>query len=399
MLKRWELIAAAALVLVGLFSLINGFAHSRNQTLDFATFYTAGKMVRQGLAHQLYKIPVQREIERPLANAFLPYNHAPFEAPIFAVFTIFSYPHALLVWDALNLLVCGLVVGRLRETGYRLTPLGKAIWWVLCGVFILATLILGQDTLLLAAVFLLSFSALKRGKEYSAGFWLGAGLFRFEIVLPFVFIFLLRRRWRVLASFFVVSLLTFGFSLAVVGWEGMFDFVKLLMRLGQATGHGMRSVHVATMPSLRGLLATLLDGVIPGSFLFVLVLAATIALLIWAAWQYRSFSCPGEPTFDLEFSLATIAALLASYHVFVHEMTPLMIVAFLLLGYEGAKPRKGIFDNRLATGLLLLFTSVFTFGWLAFGFHAFSVEALVLLALMGWLARELGLLRRVSAEH
>ena len=76
--------------------------------------------------------------------------------------------------------------------------------------------------------------------------------------------------------------------------------------------------------------------------------------------------------------MATIAALLASYHVFVHELTPLMVIAFLLLGYEGSRPRAGILGNRHATALLSLFAAIFGVGWLVFHFHAFSVEVPVL---------------------
>lgn len=397
MRKRWELTAAAVVVLAGLFSLINGFAHNRDQTLDFATFYTAGKIVSLGLSHHLYQLPVQKQIQHAFANAFLPFLHPPFEALLFAPLTVFSYPHALLVWDALNLLVWGLVAYRLRETGYRLTRFGKAVWWGLCAVFLLAILILGQDTLLLAAVFLLAFLALKQEREYAAGIWLGAGLFRFEVILPFVFIFLLRRRWKILVGFFGLSILAAGISVAMVGWGGLVDYAGLLLQAGQATGRDMHVVHVATMPSLRGLLFTLFGGIIPGRTLFPVVVATSVALLLWATWLFRSLAQPVKPTFDLEFSFATIAALLASYHVFVHELTPLMVVAFLLLGYEGARSRKGLLGNRQATALLFLFVAVFGFGWLVFHFHAFSVEALLLLALLAELARELAILRNPAA--
>lgn len=391
---RWELVAVTALVLAGLFSLINGFAQNRDQTLDFAIFYTAGKMVAGGFSHRLYEIPLQKEIQRQFANAFLPFDHAPFEALLFAPLTVFSYPHALLVWDALNLLVWGLVAYRLRETGYRLPPFAKAVWWGFCAVFLLAILILGQDTLLLAAVFLLAFLALKQGKEYAAGIWLGAGLFRFEIILPFVFIFLLRRRWKLLAGFCGVSVLAAGVSLAVVGWRGMIDYVNLVLAVGRTTGNPEAGIKVATMPSLRGLLVTLFGGMIPGHVLFPLILAGSLALLVWAAWQFRSISRPEGTAFNLEFSFATIAALLASYHVFVHELTPLMVIAFLLLGYESTLPRKGVLGNRYATALLFLFAAIFGIGWLVFHLHAFSVEVVVLLALMAELARELVILRK-----
>lgn len=390
---RWELVAVAVLVLAGLFSLIGGFARNRDQTLDFATFYTAGQVVRQGLSRHLYQLPVQREIQRKFDNAFLPYLHPPFEALLFVPLTVFSYPIALLVWDALNLLVWGLVAYRLQETGYRLTRFGKAAWWGFCGVFLFAILILGQDTLLLAAVFFFAFLALKQGREYATGFWLGLGLFRFEVVLPFVFIFLLRRRWKLLASFFAVSMAAAGVSVVMVGWKGLWTYGKLLVEAGQTTGRGMHVVHVATMPSLRGLLATVFGGITPANILFPLVLAASLALLIWSAWQFRSLSRPQSSAFDLEFSIATIAALLASYHVFVHELTPLMVIAFLLLGYESARPRAGILGNRRATALLLLFAAIFGIGWLVFHFHAFNVEALVLLGLVAELAMELARLR------
>ena len=95
--------------------------------------------------------------------------------------------------------------------------------------------------------------------------------------------------------------------------------------------------------------------------------------------------------------MATIAALLASYHVFVHELTPLMVIAFLLLGYEEPRPREGILGNRHATALLSLFAAIFGVGWLVFHFHAFSVEVVVLLALMAWLARGISFLWKSDA--
>lgn len=394
---RWEVALVAAALLAGLFSLIEASAHNRGQTLDFATFYTAGQVVRQGLSHHLYELPAQREIQRNFANAFLPYLHPPFEALVFLPFAFFPYAHALLLWDALNLLVWGLVVSRLGKTGYRLASADKAVWWVISAVFLFAVLILGQDSLLLVPVFLFAFLDLKQGMEYTAGLWLGVGLFRFEVILPFVFVFLLRRRWKLLGGFLTVSLLAFGVSVAMVGWRGLVAYARLLLQAGRAVGSQANSVHVSTMPSLRGLLVTVCGRIIPGNFLFPLVLAASFALLIWAAWQFRSVSQPKGADFDLEFSLATVASLLASYHVFVHEMTPLMVIAFLLLGYERARSREGVFGNRWATVLLLLFAAIFGVGWLVFHAHAFFVEALVLLALMFWLTAELAAMRKAPA--
>jgi Glycosyltransferase family 87 len=396
---RWEVVLLAVALLAGLFSLIDASAHDRTHTLDFATFYTGGQIVRQGLSRQLYHLPTQAAIQHRFDDTLLPYMHPPFEALLFVPFTIFSYPHALLIWDALNLLVWGLVVSRLEATGYRLGRPEKAVWWCISAVFLFAILILGQDSLLLVPVFLFAFLDLKRGRELAAGLWLGAGLFRFELVLPFVFIFLLRRRWKVLGGFFTVSVLALGVSVAMLGWRGLIDYARLLVQAGQAVGSQADSVHVATMPSLRGLLVAIFGRIVPENLLFPLVMAASLGLLIWAAWQFRDASHPRSAAFDLEFSMAAVAALLVSYHVFVHELTPLVVIAYLLLGYEAARPRKGVLGNRGATALLSLFVAIFGVGWLVFHVKALFVEALVLLALMAWLSAELAVQREAPARQ
>src|SRR5580704_9332227 len=57
---------------------------------DFSIFYTAGTIVRQGLAGRLYDTGLQFQIQRQFASQVfirqgaLPYNHPPFEALIFA---------------------------------------------------------------------------------------------------------------------------------------------------------------------------------------------------------------------------------------------------------------------------------------------------------------------------
>ena len=395
--QLWRFLAVGAVLLALVFPFLRATANDRNHTLDFATYFTAGKIVRQDRSAALYNLDLQRRVQQRFANAFLPYLHPPFEALVFAVLAGFSYSNALLIWDALNLLVWALAAWQLHATGCRLTRFGQALWWSLNLLFIFAVVMLGQDSLLLFPVYLFAFLALKRKREYAAGIWLGAGLFRFEILVPFAFLFLLRRRWKVLAGLLGMAVLWAGISLAMIGWQGVAGYVELLARVGQPTGGHMSGMHISSMPTLRGLLVTAFAGVFPSRLLFAIVLAASLALLIWAGWEFRGVRRPDGEAFNLEFSLSTIAALLASYHSFVHELTPLIPVAFLLLGYEGIRPRMGVIANRSATLLLLLFTMIFGIGWLVLGFHAFSIEALILLGLLVWLARESAKLRKIAS--
>jgi hypothetical protein len=390
------LLLAAGLIF--LFSMLNFVVRHPEGTLDFINLYTAGTILRQGSERNLYDVALQTKIQREILphGRFLPFDHPPFEAWLFAPLARLSFRHAFLVWAAVNLALLALIFYLLRFTGVRLSVNGSLVWIAVCFPLVAGVLVLGQDSLFLAPVFLLAFLALKRRWDFAAGLALGLGLFRFEILLPFAFIFLLRRRWKVLAGFSAASLAALAASLALVGWSGLVAYWRLLLEVGRTAGSEATGVEAATMPSLRGAVATLLGGVVPRSFHFPLILAGTLGLLVWAAWRFKAVARPRDPAFDLEFSFATIAALLASYHIFIHELTPLIVVAFLMLGYEGARRRQGLLGNRRGTALLLLFSLVFVVGGLS-GFRDFSVLFVVLLGMMAWLAWELADLSKSAA--
>jgi hypothetical protein len=397
--KRLALVALAGIALGCLLFMLNVVVHDPTGTLDFANFYTAGRILHQGSGKQLYDLALQEKVEREItpSGPFLPYYHPPFEAWLFAAFAFFSYPHAFLLWAVMNLALVVLIAWLLRFTGYRLDTEGHLVWLAICLPLVTGVLVLGQDSLFLAAAFLLGYLALKRRWDFAAGLALGLGLFRFEILLPFAFVFLLRRRWKVLAGFSAAGLAALGASVAAVGTSGIVRYVEALVAVGGASNHWSTGADASTMPSLRGGLITLLGSAIPHALLFPLVLAGTLALLGWAAWQFRSIARPEAPTFDLEFSLAAVAALLSSYHIFVHELTPLIAVGFLMLAYEGQRPRRGLLGNRRGTALLLVLTLVFAIGGGIFYFRDFSVLFVVLLGMMVWLAQEIADLRGLPA--
>src|SRR5512138_2395853 len=72
---------------------------------DFTIFYSAGKMVRMGMGHQLYDEAAEWRVQREVApevsvrTAALPYMHAPFEAIAFLPFSYLPYTTAYLLWD------------------------------------------------------------------------------------------------------------------------------------------------------------------------------------------------------------------------------------------------------------------------------------------------------------
>ncbi len=70
---------------------------------DFAIYYCAASIVRQGLGHQLYDESVQFMVQQefapevPIRRGALPYTHPPIEALFFAPFSYLSYVQAFVL--------------------------------------------------------------------------------------------------------------------------------------------------------------------------------------------------------------------------------------------------------------------------------------------------------------
>lgn len=365
------------------------FGNTKN-TMDFLAFYASGAILRHGAGGRLYDVALQIGLEHKFfpQRFLLPFYHPPFEAWLFAGLTYFPVRQAYLIWTVVNLIVLGLVFYMLRYTGYQLDQDRRLVWLAASAYIVAGVLVKGQDALLLAAVFVLAFLALKKKQDVAAGLILGVGLFRFEIVLPFVFIFLLRRRWKLLAGFSVMGLTALVVSLLTVGSRGLLQYAKVLVEAGEARGSVIVSRgDLAAMPSLRGAFATLLGGIIPRGVLFPVVLACTLLLLGWAAWTFKNISKPESRAFDVEFSLAVIVAVIASYHLFLYMMTPLILAAYLMLGHEAAARREGALKDRAATILWLLFAFVPVVGFAAHFYH-FTVLFMIVIGLAVWCAQE-----------
>src|SRR5262245_7536189 len=95
------------LIVTTLLALLTGYAilsfSSRKDTLDFAQFYAAGQMLRHGLGAQLYDLSAQMSFQSALARVHTFYSHPPFEALLFAPFTLVGYKTAYALWTVFSL--------------------------------------------------------------------------------------------------------------------------------------------------------------------------------------------------------------------------------------------------------------------------------------------------------
>ena len=329
---------------------------------DFTAFYSAGKIVREGLGRQLYDSQTQYHIQQEFAagvsirQGALPYNHPPFEAIIFAPLAWLPYFSAYLLWDLVNVMML-LAVVLLLQPYIPMLQRSSAFLWVLVSLAffpVFIALLQGQDIILFLLLITLAFVALKKGAAFSAGCWLGLGLFRFHMVLPLVFILLLQKRRKTLLGFVLVAFALGIVSVAIVGWDGVLHYPGYVWHLEAIKGRG--AIVAADMPNLRGLVSTVLT---PRSSKLVADVAIgllTAALLLLASSNWRVAST--GTLFDLGFSLTLIVTVLVSYHALDYDLSLLFPAVLLLINHlQNAEPPHGWLRLALFGPIFILFLS------------------------------------------
>ena len=223
---------------------------------DFSIFYTAGLILRRGQGTTLYDNMLQLQVQREFASAALgrtgplPYNHPPFEAALFVPLTHFPYLTSYALWALLNFCLLAGVIFFMRPPP-RHPVIFPWFWFLAALAFfpVAYALMQGQDSIMLLALYCLTYKALRRGHDLQAGVWLGLGLFKFHLVLPFVFVLLLRRRLRailgvLLGKTHVLDFLVSGCLL--VGWKEVLRYPYYVWQVNRHSS--MRVIVPENMP-------------------------------------------------------------------------------------------------------------------------------------------------------
>src|SRR5438034_1164809 len=171
---------------------------------DFRVFYTPAYMLRTHQRGDIYDFSsIRRNQNLRVApdNGAVPYLHPAYEAVLFIPLSFLPYRVAYLAWAGVNFAVLALVYFLMRPRLENLRALGPG--WIspglLIGFFPVAFAILaGQDSLLLLLATVGAFRHISKS-EFHAGVLLGLGMFRFQVLLPLILLFIL---WRSLKFVF-----------------------------------------------------------------------------------------------------------------------------------------------------------------------------------------------------
>jgi hypothetical protein len=303
---------------------------------DFASFYTAAEILRDGRGHQLYDLNLQEEVQRSVMpeavkerGGILPFNHPAFEAIVFLPLTAFSLHTAFWIWFSINIGFLFAVIWVLRK---YLPLVGQApfyLWAAGCLAFppIAITLIQGQDSIVLLFFYCMAFIALRREAEFSAGGWIAAGLFKFQVSLPFIVPLLLRRRWRIIAGFSFVGTLLVIISLATVGFAGLLQYPNYVWKLDHDPTFGW--LVPSRTPNLHGLILSAPLSSFPR--LCDALLAIFSGILVAAgAFAWRTGSTSNYGSLYRAFAGNLLISVLLSYHILVHDLSVLFLALLLV---------------------------------------------------------------------
>ncbi len=329
-LRLWWLVLAALLAAEGF-----GIYYFRDRILkgetDFASFYAAVRVVQQGEGAELYRYETQRRAqshEFPERSVPLLFYHPPFQLILFLPLAGLSFPWAYVTWLLVNaLLVAGLAFLHHPQDEQRPPPDGASAVPRMVAAFgffpVFLALLHGQDSVMLLWLFCLAFLALRRGMDFAAGCFLGLGLFKFQFVVPFLAVMVLRRKWKLLLAVAIVGVLLLGVSALIVGWQGVVEYAQFVVQTDREQAHG--TIQAAGMPNLRGLVAWAFGSALSRNAGIGVTAALSLLVLLAAArcWP-KEVGKPGEQ-FDLAFAATVVGSVLASYHLNKHDATLLLL--------------------------------------------------------------------------
>jgi hypothetical protein len=306
---------------------------------DFPDFYCAARMLAEGHGRQLYDAAIQRQYQAHYAGRVgTLYIHPPFEAVFHLAVAWLPLRRAYLLWSFLNLAFLAAAVRRLANEALLPWDWGVGLALSLTFVPVLLCFVQGQDSLLLLWLVTLAFTALRRGRAFAAGCWLGLGLFKFHFVLPMVVVLVLtqnRRARKALATgFSLVGLALAGLSTAISGWSVFVVYPKFLLQLQAQPFAG---VIPQAMANFRGLIYLFFHRD-QSPWAIAIVSMLSVGALIHTLVDWKNARLASDPdsgeaqhAFDVAFANTMLLALLVSYHLNPHDLSLLLLPMVLLL--------------------------------------------------------------------
>ena len=354
---------------------------------DFRQLYAAGYMVRTGNGHDLYNYEAQKRFQNQLVaqnRMAVPFIRPAYQALFFVPLSLLSYREAYLVFLVFNICLLGFCYLLLRS---RLKNLAGYFSWLPLALFlsflpVSIALLQGQDTIILMTLLAAAMVLQRRNRDFFAGFLIGLGLFKLQVVLPIFVLFIAGRRWRFASGFAGSAILVTVVSDWVLAFAPIGSSLAWLWSVGSGAASRTGAVEIvfdtSFMPNLRGLISGLIGGVLPTSYLQIVTLAISgTTFLVAAIWGRVKLSRSDALV------LAITASAVVTYYLLIHDLSVMLLPILAILDRSMEAGDNQMLLDRLsawlATFLLVAPMCIFILP------HHFYVVSLPLLGLLGTL--------------
>lgn len=349
---------------------------------DFRANYTAGYLVRTGHARDVYTYDVIKKVQDAIISrevVGMPFIHPAYEALLFAPYSLLGFHAAYFAFLGTNLLILFLCF---RALGPKLGGLAQT--WPLLPAAVLITflpvaaaLMQEQDSILLLGLLTVAAAMLDEGKEFKAGFIVGLGLFRLQLVIPIAAAFILWRRWRFVAGFSSAGAAVLSASVRLTGITATKAYLGQLasMSYGGSPLDRVRYYQPIThMGNLRAFVFGVASGWLSPAWIQIVTLALSAAVML-CLLVFTRYARGSQALL-----VATTASIIVSYHCFIHDMSILVLPVAIGLSLALASWELPAPDKSLTVAAGLMFTAPVLIVWAPFHFY------LVLLAQVTFLS-------------
>lgn len=310
---------------------------------SFRQLYTAGYMVRTGHAGELYDYNTQKRFQDELVSretVLMPFIRPPFDALVFVPFSFLSYSSAYVAFSILSIVFLAVSIRLLKPWTQNLRASRK---WLPTAIFasfvpVAIALILGQDSILLLALLCGSTLALEKERDFTSGALAGLGLFKFHFLIPLALLLLCWKKFRFFAGFSLVAAGLALISIWVVHPVQLRLYAGSLVRIGAGNGQTTEllrySLPITMMANVHGLVTGLLGQRLALSLQTAATFFLAGAVLIWTA-----IAVPRDCETHWLIPIALTASVLASYYLFIYDLTLVLLPLTVALNWSSATGR------------------------------------------------------------
>ena len=299
---------------------------------DFMAFYAAGRSMLEHTPAAAYDLTYIKANEENVAGfktdaqGVFPYMHPPFILPVLWFIAHFDYVLSYYLWGFLVLVLCMLNAQIAINLFSSTNGLNRIALWAGTFLFfpLFISLVNGQDSALLLLGAMLWYYGFAQNSNRIAGLGLALTTIRPQIALLLAvpMIFNARSRkvwwWFCIGSGFLVV-----FSIAILGQEGVRNFINILSVSASGEGYKINEVAMVNLIGMVKRLNLSFDAATIRTVGWMGSLAGLIILcLVWGK---------APAITDKHISLAVLVALFTSPHLHYHDLALLVIPIFVVI--------------------------------------------------------------------